>query len=48
VWAVAGLQPGTTVAGPALIEQGASTVVVPPGANADVDERRNVTIRLDA
>jgi N-methylhydantoinase A len=40
----AGLTPGDVLDGPMLIEQMDTTTVVPPGAKARVDERRNLRI----
>ena len=40
------LGPGTVLRGPAIIEERESTVVVAPGAGAEVDAHRNVVIRL--
>jgi N-methylhydantoinase A len=41
------LAPGSTLAGPAVVEERESTAVVPPGAFARVDEAWNLVIRLD-
>jgi N-methylhydantoinase A len=38
------LKAGARFDGPAILEQADSTVVVPPGARAEVDEYRNVII----
>jgi N-methylhydantoinase A/oxoprolinase/acetone carboxylase beta subunit len=38
--------PGSTVAGPALIEERESTVVVPPGARVRCDARLNLVVDL--
>jgi N-methylhydantoinase A len=40
------LLPGTTFAGPALIEERESTCVVGPGAQVRVDEMKNLVIEL--
>jgi N-methylhydantoinase A len=40
------LRPGTTFAGPALIEERESTCVVGPGAQVRVDEMKNLVIEL--
>lgn len=39
------LVPGTSFAGPAIVLQPDSTVAVPPGAHAKVDDAGNITIR---
>lgn len=41
------LQPGHRLAGPAIVEQPGTSVVIPPGAVADVDALRNLIITLD-
>jgi N-methylhydantoinase A len=38
---------GAAVAGPALVEQGDTTVVVPPGWAAAADEAGNLRLRKD-
>ena len=40
----AALRPGDGLAGPALLEDGASTVLVPPGWTAEADDRRNLIL----
>ncbi len=44
VYDKAGLEPGAMVSGPAVIEQMDSTILIPPGASATVDEYLNVII----
>ena len=43
----ADLSPGTTVAGPAIIEEYGSTVPVHPGFTATVDDLGNLLVRSD-
>jgi N-methylhydantoinase A len=38
---------GTAFAGPALVEDRASTIVIPPGVHAQVDERLNVLLKRE-
>ena len=38
------LEPGSTVDGPAIVEEHESTVLVPPGSVASVDRHRNLVI----
>jgi N-methylhydantoinase A len=40
------LGPGSRFAGPAIVEERESTVVIGPGAEAEVDERFNVVVRM--
>ena len=40
------LGPGATFAGPAIVEERESTVIVGPGAACTIDERRNLVIDL--
>ena len=40
------LGPGTTLAGPAIVEERESTAVVGPGARCRVDERRTLVVEL--
>ena len=42
----AALRPGDTVAGPALIEERESTLVLPPGARATCDAALNLVVDL--
>ncbi len=42
------LRPGMTIPGPALVEEVASTIAIPPNAVAEVDRWRNVVIRWQA
>jgi N-methylhydantoinase A len=46
IFARSGLGAGTVLAGPALIEDMASTIVIPPGATGHVDRWRNVIVQL--
>ena len=46
VYARDGLGAGATFSGPAIVEQMDSTVVVPPGSNAEVDETGNLIITV--
>jgi N-methylhydantoinase A len=39
---------GTTILGPAVLEERESTAVVPPGARACIDQELNLVIELDA
>jgi N-methylhydantoinase A len=41
-----GLRPGARISGPAIVDQLDSTVVVPPGDEAEVDGYSNVIIRV--
>jgi N-methylhydantoinase A len=40
------LPPGFSLAGPAVVEQVDSTVVIPPGTTAEVDKYLNIIIRV--
>ncbi|MDP2726716.1 MAG: hypothetical protein Q8P59_04160, partial [Dehalococcoidia bacterium] len=40
------LQPGNAVAGPAIVEGAQTTVVVPPGFNAQIDGHLNIRISM--
>jgi N-methylhydantoinase A len=42
------LTPGTTIDGPAIIEEATTTIVVPPGARAQVTSRRSYLIETGA
>jgi N-methylhydantoinase A/oxoprolinase/acetone carboxylase beta subunit len=46
IFARSGLGAGTVLAGPALIEDMASTIVIPPDATGHVDRWRNVIVQL--
>jgi N-methylhydantoinase A len=37
---------GNVVAGPAIVEERESTLIVPPGARCDVDAHRNLVVTL--
>lgn len=41
------LPAGFSLAGPAIVEQVDSTVVVPPGTTAEIDPRMNIIIKLE-
>jgi N-methylhydantoinase A/oxoprolinase/acetone carboxylase beta subunit len=41
------LSPGSSIAGPAIVEERESTTVVPPRCTATVDEWLNLTVTLD-
>ncbi len=47
VYRRAALGPGHRFAGPAIVEQTDSTIVVPPGAAAEIDGLGNILIRLE-
>jgi N-methylhydantoinase A len=40
------LSAGTTIGGPAIIEEKDTTIIVPPGATAVIDALRNVIVTL--
>ncbi len=42
------LQPGNTIAGPAVVEEPTSTTILPPGASIEVDEYGNMLIETGA
>jgi N-methylhydantoinase A len=42
-----GLEPGTSLTGPAIVEALDTTIVVPPGWTAVVDERGYIRMRRD-
>src|SRR6266508_4005417 len=48
VYARAGLRPGDTVAGPAIVEEYGSTVPLHPGFHADVDRLGNLVVTPEA
>lgn len=46
VWQRGDLPAGTRLVGPAVIEEHASTTVLPPGDRAEIDEWGNIVIEL--
>jgi N-methylhydantoinase A/oxoprolinase/acetone carboxylase beta subunit len=41
---MASMGAGTTVDGPAIVEQADGVIVVPPGASARIDDHRNLIL----
>jgi N-methylhydantoinase A len=46
VWQRSGLSPGARIAGPAIIEEKTSTIVLYPGQRAEVDSYSNIEVEL--
>ena len=46
IWDRYGLSTGTTIGGPAIVQERESTTVIPPGASAVVDEWQNLVVSV--